>query len=182
MSQLRLAAEVVLLLELTATIRPNSAVMSVAEESGITHFKTLLQRWAHSVYCCRRTWGIKDICQVHTKSLFIPTSQCYCHNTVNHESGNEHWDMLKICLEKLTGGFVTSLENREYRESDSLWIYSQQKLSFLFDSFKKWADNKSKKNIGELCTIPINPFIKGTHWSVSSVIIFLSCTFSIKKM
>lgn len=47
MSQLSRAAEVVWLLELTATIRPNSAVMSVAEEAGITHFKTLLQRWAH---------------------------------------------------------------------------------------------------------------------------------------
>lgn len=56
MSQLSLAAEVVWLLELTATKRPNSAVMSMAEEAGITHFKTLLQRWAHSVYCFRRTW------------------------------------------------------------------------------------------------------------------------------
>lgn len=57
MSQLSLAAEVVWLLELTATIRPNSAVMSVAEEAGIAHFKTLLQRWAHPVFCFRRTWA-----------------------------------------------------------------------------------------------------------------------------
>ena len=44
MSQLSQAAEVVWLLELTATIRPNSAVMSVAEEAGITRFKALLQK------------------------------------------------------------------------------------------------------------------------------------------
>lgn len=90
MSQLSLAAEVVWLLELTATKRPNSAVMSMAEEAGITHFKTLLQRWAHSVYCFSWTWDFTDICQVHTKSLFITQSRCYCHNTVNHESGSTH--------------------------------------------------------------------------------------------
>lgn len=65
MSQLSLAAEVVWLLELTATIRPNSAVMSVAEEAGIAHFKTLLQRWAHPVFCFRRTWAF----QISAKSI-----------------------------------------------------------------------------------------------------------------
>lgn len=65
MSQLSLAAEVVWLLDLTARIRPNSAVMSMAEEAGITHFKTLLQRWAHSVCCFRRTWGF----QISAKSI-----------------------------------------------------------------------------------------------------------------
>lgn len=65
MSQLSQAAKVVWLLELTATTRPNSAVMSMAEETGITHFKTLLQRWAHSVYCFRKTWAF----QISAKSI-----------------------------------------------------------------------------------------------------------------
>lgn len=64
MSQLSRAAEVVWLLELTATIRPNSAVMSAAEEAGITHFK--------AVAALRRNLGGF---QVHTKSLFLVLSQ-----------------------------------------------------------------------------------------------------------
>lgn len=139
MSQLSLAAEVVWLLELTATIQPNSTVMSIAEEAGITHFKTLLQRWAHSVYCFRRTW-------VHTKSLFIPKSQCYCHNTVNHESGGTHCVMLKASLEKLTGSFVKSSTHTENEvcvcgQGYCLWIHTgwAQVGGFLYSVISGWS-------------------------------------------
>lgn len=73
MSQLSRAAEVVWLLELTATIRPNAVVMSVAEEAGITHlkkhsFKDELIRQT----VLGETWAFSDICQLHTKPLFPP--------------------------------------------------------------------------------------------------------------
>ena len=98
MSQLSRAAEVVWLLELTATIRPNSAVMSVAEEAGITRFKALLQKKKKKkkdelISLCTvrgRTWSLQPRAKSTPSHCSIPESLCCCQNMVTHESGSTH--------------------------------------------------------------------------------------------
>lgn len=83
--------------------------MSVSEEAGITHFlKPFFKDELILQTVLGETWAFSDICQLHTKPLFLPSEkrQCYWNNTVNHEPGGAHRVMMKVRLEKLTGSSV----------------------------------------------------------------------------
>lgn len=136
MSQLSQTAKVVWLLELTATIRPNSAVMSIAEEAGITHFKTLLQGWAHPVYCCRRTWAfqisaksIQSHCSSPKKVGVVVITQWFTNLAAPTASCS------KCVWKKWLGGFVWG-GDATHRKSDVCpWVQTYTRKHMFYSFF-----------------------------------------------